>query len=122
LIELSVAMGMMTVAMAGISSVTVNLLRLQRHQRVLTQAIALADEVTEGLLLLDPSDPDLVEGTHTRAFDRLGRELLTGTGFYQTTWTVTNYEEVAGLRGVALTVHWSEGSRAREIGWSTWRN
>lgn len=121
LVEVMISLSILLTALTMFLSASTSTQRLYQHQRRLTQAISIADHVTEELLLRDASDPDLDEGTHAAQFSEKGFAVTSG-GFYAVTWTVSSYPDVAGIRRVELSVAWSEGGTPRSLGWMTYRN
>ena len=110
-------------ALVGFSSAagtaTVNF----RHFRTQAQAVAIADAITEEVLILNASDEDLKEGSHTRYYDRTGAvSQRRGDRFYAAIWTVSNYEEVPGIRKIDIKVAWKEGTHPESVSWTTYRN
>ncbi len=111
------------VALVGFSSAAGSATSNFQHFRTQAQAVAIADAVTEELLILNASDDELEEGRHVRYFDRTGAvSRRHGDRFYAATWTVSNYEEVPGIRKIDIVVTWREGSHAESVSWSTYRN
>ncbi len=94
-----------------------------RHFRNLSQAVAIADSITEQVLIMDSSDDALKVGRHVRHYNRIGNpSRRLGDRFYKAVWTVTNYEDVPGIRRIDVTVSWQEKHHVQEVSWTTYRN
>lgn len=122
LTEMMVSLSVLAATLSCFMSASSAADRIFYHERYMTQAIAIGEGVTEGLLLLDASDAALFEGSHPRTFDRNGLDVDEDEAFYTARWVVSSYEEVPGVRRIDLTVRWMELGDVREIGWTTYRD
>lgn len=121
LVELLISVSILGISLTLFLSAANAARYLFAHQRNLTQAVAVGDTVTEGLLILDSSDEALAEGEHMAMFTRQGLP-TSSRGFYQVTWVVSNYEEVTGMRKLDITIDWQEQGIVRSTSWTTYRN
>ncbi len=123
LTEFVFAVSIVGFALVGFSSAAGTATTNFRHFRAQAQAIAIADAITEEVLILDASDPELEEGRHIRYFDRTGAvSQRRGDRFYTAVWTITNYEDVPGIRKLDILVAWREGTHPESVSWTTYRN
>ena len=123
LIEAMISASLLAVAMTAIVSLLVNLQESYRHQRLVAQALHVAEGSMEELLVRYADDADLGTGVHTGP--SFGVDGQPGGTFFTTSWNVTDGVPFVGLRRVTLTVTWNEvtplGSRLRRLQLSTVR-
>ncbi len=122
--EVLMSVVILGIVMASFTSVVNSAQYAFRHTRNRAQAIAIAEELTEQLLIMDASDPALeVDSSHTALFDRSGRRTEQATeAFFSARWSISPHETVANIRRIDLTVSWEESGTPRQIGWFTFRN
>ena len=104
LVEVLVAISLMSIALLGFTSVGVNTIRNDSYSRKSNVANALAQAKLEQLRSLSYSDTQWTSGSHTES----GLTEAGGTGGeFTRTWVVTiDYSGHSGLRCVAVTVSW----------------
>ena len=122
LIEMMISLAILSITMSSFLSATNAVSRLFHHQRMLTQAIAAGESLTEGLLLLDPSDSELETGTYERYYTAQGIETLAPSAIYTAEWSVAPYTAVPGMRELIIRVYWNERGDTKFISWVTYRN
>ncbi len=123
IIEFVFAVSVVGYVLVGFSATANTATMHFRHFRNLSQAVAIADAITEQLLIMDASDDSLREGTHTRYYNRTGaRARRLGDRFYTGMWVVSNYEDVPGIRRIDISVSWMEKYHERQVNWTTYRN
>ena len=119
LIEVMMSAVILGVGMTGILSLSANLQDNYHHQKLLVQALHIAESSMEDLLVRYADDPDLTSGNHTGA--RFGINGKVGGTFYTTSWRVTEGVPFTGTRQIILTVSWSEKTRSKVVRLTTVR-
>src|SRR3972149_2893581 len=103
LVEIIVAMGVLTIALLGLVSVTVMVIKGNSFSKTMTTATILAKGKIEQLK--NTSYGSLAGGTET----------VDSAGFtYTRTWAVTN-TPAAGMKTVEVTVQWNWQNAARNV-------
>ena len=104
LIEVLVAISLMSIALLGFASVGVNAIRDDSFSRKTNVALALAQAKLEQLRSLPYSNSQWTSGSHTESdLDEDGN----ADGEYTRSWVVTlDYNGHSGLRRVSVTVSW----------------
>ncbi len=122
--ELLMSVAILGIVMASFTGAVNGANRAFRHTRNRAQAIAIAEELTEQLLIMDGSDAALSIGTaHAESYDRAGhRTAVPSDAFFVARWTVAPHDTVANIRRIDLEVSWEESGTSRRIGWFTFRN
>ena len=104
LIEVLVAISLMSIALLGFASVGVNAIRDDSLSRKTNVALALAQAKLEQLRSLPYSNSQWTSGSHIES--DLDEDGNTG-GEYTRSWAVTlDYDSHSGLRRVSVTVSW----------------
>ncbi len=104
LVEVLVAISLMSVALLGFASVGVNSIRNDSFSRKTNVALALAQAKLEQLHSLPYSSSQWTSGSHSES--GLDEDSNTG-GEYTRSWVVTlDYGGHSGLRRVSVTVSW----------------
>lgn len=122
LIELMISLSILSITLTSFLSATSAVSKIFYHQRMLTQAIAVGESLTEGLLLLDPSDSDLNTGVYAKYYSIKGSETTIGLATYTAEWVVQSYDPVPGMRELEVSVYWEERGESKDISWITYRN
>lgn len=122
LVEMMVSLSIVGLVMTAFMDSAAAARAVFRHQRCLTAAIAVGDQLTEELLLMDGSDSALDFGVHQRTLNREGQPAGAGDVYYTATWTVSNYAAVSGMRQLDLRVGWQEHGSPRYMAWTTFRS
>ena len=122
--ELLMSVAILGIVMASFAGVVDGANRSFRHTRDLAKAIAIAEALTEQLLIMDASDPALAWGPdHGASYDRDGYLAANPADtYFQAAWTVTPHQTVPNIRRIDIQVTWSEGGTPRVVGWFTFRN
>lgn len=123
LIEAMISASLLAVAMTAIVSLLVNLQENYRHQRLVAQALHVAEGSMESLLVRYADDAELGTGAHVGP--SFGVDGQAGGTFFTTSWNVTDNVPLSGLRRVTITVQWMErgalGPRVRRLQLTTVR-
>ncbi len=122
--ELLMSVAILGIVMASFAGVVNGANRAFRHTRDRAKAIAIAEELTEQLLIMDGGDPALaVDREHSEAYDRTGHlAALPADQYFLASWTVTPHDAIPNIRRIDLEVSWSEAGTERSVGWFTFRN
>lgn len=121
IVELVISLVMLTVTITTFMTISQTTQRLNLRHAYLTQALAAGEQVTEELLMKGTSDADLSAGSHSRYFDRRGRETTAGAHVYEVIWTVKPWATVPGVLQVEINVQWQGPDNLEEVRWTTWR-
>ncbi len=101
LVEIMVAIGILSIALLGLVSVTVMVIKGNTFSKTMTTATTLANDKMEELKKTSytglASGTDTPEATYTR------------------TWTVTQDSPAAGMKTIAVAVQWSWQGAARNV-------
>jgi Tfp pilus assembly protein PilV len=123
LVEAMASASLLAVAMTAIVSLLVNLQESYRHQRLVAQALHVAEGSMEELLVRYADDVQLRPGVHTGP--SFGVDGQAGGAFFTTSWSVIDGVPFTGLRRVTITVQWTEtsamGARPRRLQLATVR-
>ncbi len=112
LLEVLISGSMLVLGLAAVLSFVSSTSGVAAHQRHITQAAHVAELQMEKLLLLPPDEARLTNGVHVGPqYDEIGTP--SGSGEYQTTWTVAVDSPVTGTRRLTVTVTWSEQGTPR---------
>lgn len=120
--ELMVSLAVLSITLATTLTASSTAQHLFYHEKLVTQAIAIGETVTEELLLLDASDDALLEGVHEATYSRFGAAAGDASSLYTARWTISPWEDVPGIRRIEIRVSWLESDQPREIQWTTYRN
>lgn len=103
LVEIMVAIAILSIALLGLISVTVTVIKGNTFSKTMTKATTWADDKMEKLKSKTYSDPGLVSGTDTpeSSFTR--------------TWTVTSDSPAAGMKTISVTVQWDWQGTTRNV-------
>ena len=101
LVEIMVAMGILTIALLGLVSVTVMVIKGNSFSKTMTTATILAKGKIEQLK--NTSYGSLAGGTDTVE------------SIYTRTWTVTDDSPAASMKTVVVTVQWNWQNVARNV-------
>ena len=101
LVEIIVAMGILTIALLGLVSVTVMVIKGNSFSKTMTTATTLAKYKMEQLK--NTSYASLAGGTDTVE------------SIYTRTWTVTNDSPATSMKTVVVTVQWNWQNVARNV-------
>jgi Tfp pilus assembly protein PilV len=114
LVEVIVSGTLLVIGIAGVLVGATVAIGLHEHQKKVGQAVVIAEQRMESLLLLFPSSTELVAGRHPASgfvsFDADGRP---GGDAFRASYEVSAANPV-GQR-VALTVEWDERGRTRSF-------
>lgn len=111
LIEVMISASILAIGMSGIISLYSNLQDNYKHQRLLAQALHIAEATMEDLLVRYADDADLVAGAHTGPSYAINGK--PGGTFFATSWAVADGVPFAGTRQITLTVTWTENTRTK---------
>jgi type IV pilus assembly protein PilV len=101
LIEILIAISILTIALLGLASVTVMIIKSNTFSKTMTTATTLADDKMEQLK--KTSYAALSSGTDTLE------------SIYTRTWTVTQNSPATGMKTVVVTVQWNWQGAARNV-------
>jgi prepilin-type N-terminal cleavage/methylation domain-containing protein len=108
LIELMVVCVVIGIAFLGLAGIFPLGMQNINESRMRTVATDLAQEKMEELLELNPTDTDLIAGTHTDS----GNPVRTTFNRF---WTVTDNDPVADMKRVEVRVTYPRGSDTRDV-------
>ena len=118
LVEVLVAMSLLSIALLGFASVGVNAIHNDSLSRKSNVASALAQAKLEQLRSLPYSNTEWTSGSHTES--GLDEDGNTG-GEYTRTWVVTvDYDGHSGLRRVSVTVSWLGSGNSETLALLYW--
>ncbi len=122
ILEVLISGVVLFVAIVGFVQLFRHLEVTYQHQRLMTQALQIAEGRLEEILILYADDPLLAHGmTHTGpGFDRKGRP-VSSAPLFTTSWTVTGGVPIAGTRRVDVVVTWTERGETRTFSLRTVR-
>lgn len=104
LIEVLVAISIMALVIAGLSSMGITTIKADTHSRRQSAAMSLAQAKLEELRVLKHSHADWSAGLHS------GATMEADGGEYTREWEVeTDYNTYKGLSRVTVTVSWNDG-------------
>jgi type IV pilus assembly protein PilV len=101
LVEILVAMGILTIALLGLVSVTVMVVKGNSFSKTLTTATTLAK--------------DKMEQLKNTGYDSMAGGTDTAESVYTRTWTVANNSPAADMKTVVVTVQWNWQGMARNV-------
>ena len=101
LVEIMVAISILAIALLGLISVTVMIIKSNTFSKSMTTATTLADDKMEQLK--KTSYASLASGTDTLE------------SIYARTWTVTQNSPASGMKTVVVTVQWNWQGVARNV-------
>jgi prepilin-type N-terminal cleavage/methylation domain-containing protein len=121
LIEVMISAALFFVGLVAVLSTYHVASRLLSHHRHLTHAVVIGEAVLEDLIHRYPGDGGLAGGVHAGpSYDDAGR-LTSSTPTFTTSWEVSNYAKVTGIREVTVTVTWTEDGATKTMPLTTWR-
>lgn len=101
LVEIMVAMFILTIALLGLISVTVIVIKGNSFSKTITTATTLAKDKLEQLKNTD--------------YDSLAGGADTVESIYTRTWTITNNSPAAGMKTIQVIVVWDWQGAARNV-------
>ncbi len=104
LIEIVVAMAILTIALLGLTSVTAMVVKGNFFSRTITTATTIANDQMEQLK--NTAFTNLTSGSDSVASD---------SGFYTRVWTITTNPANANLRNIEVQVNWNWQGAARNV-------
>jgi Prokaryotic N-terminal methylation motif len=122
MLEVLISGAVLLIAITGYVQLFRQVEMTYQHQRLMTQALHVAEARVEELLILYADDPWLAPGiTHAGpGFDRTGKPVSASPTF-TTSWIVTGGVPLPGTRKVEVTVTWQERGETRTFTLSTVR-
>ena len=111
LIEVLVAVVILTVGLLAVGTMQISAIRGNFMGGNTSIALTLASQKMEDLINRDYNDPELNAGTHQEQVSDSG---VTGAGFYQRTWEVTDSSTLSGdwptMKEIVVRVSWQNDS------------
>lgn len=101
LIEILVAIAILSIALLGLVSLTVMVIKSDSFSKSMTTATTLAN--------------DKMEELKKTAYASLASGTDTAESIYTRTWTVTSNSPAAGMTTIAVTVQWNWQGAARNV-------
>ncbi len=101
LLEILVALTLLTVGLLGVAGLTVGIMRGNRHSNVVTTATTLAQDRMEEIRKRGYIGADSLAGTENS---------VTGFPFYKRVTVITNNTPSLNMKTVEITVSWDGGA------------
>lgn len=119
LIEVMVASAILLVGIAAVVSALSISTRTAAHQRHVTQALHVTENLMEGLLLANAGHATLDTGDHgPRWFNDVGEE-TDAASTYEVRWSVEANKPIEGMKRLTVTTRWKEEARERAVSLTT---
>lgn len=109
LVEVMVAIAILSIALLGLVSVTVMVIKSNSFSKEMTKATTLANDKMEDLK--KSSYSGLVSGTDTKTDPSTDTSRL----IYTKTWTVTQNSPIVGTKTIDITVQWNSQGTSHNV-------
>src|SRR3990172_6459986 len=113
LVEIMIAVFILVIALLGLISVTVMVIKGNSFSKTMTAATTLAKDKMEQLK--NTGYGSLAGSTDYAKLDSTAQATQTAESIYTRTWTVTNDSPAAGMKTVEVTVQWNWQNAARNV-------
>ena len=113
LVEIMIAVFILVIALLGLISVTVMVIKGNSFSKTMTTATTLAKDKMEQLK--NTGYGSLAGSTDYAKLDSTAQATQTAESIYTRTWTVTNDSPAAGMKTVEVTVQWNWQNAARNV-------
>ena len=113
LVEIMIAVFILVIALLGLISVTVMVIKGNSFSKTMTTATTLAKDKMEQLK--NTGYGSLAGSTDYAKLDSTAQATQTAESIYTRTWTVTNDSPAAGMKTVEVTVQWNWQNVARNV-------
>ena len=116
IMEALVASTLLLLTVSGVLNGVAAGLRAREHQTHITNGLQVGEALMEQLLMAYGTHADLGFGSHSRYFDKNGRDRGATADFYLASWLVGGLSGgQAGMRRITLTVTWAERGGNKNI-------